>query len=105
MAIGVYRAPLEFLQVATSRKHPKALADGAQQCTKSIVDMGCAPLAMKRTAELRRWVQRAKELKESCPTSCEPMPEHCKQVLRFKNMELFHEMFSAFRYGDKNPCA
>ena len=106
MVVGIYRDPHEFLKVATACRHPRSLVEGCppalKHCITSVVDLGCANVAKERTATLRKWVSRAKVLKDAGELVPESTPKHCKDILRSKNMCLFREMLEESQYGDTN---
>ena len=60
-------------------------------------------IAKERTANLRQWMLRAKEL---AAEGEEPLVSpHCKDILANKSMRLLGEMISASGYGDSRlPC-
>ena len=103
MVVGVYRSPDEFLKEACFAKHPRSLIQGVpeplHQCIASITSQSLADIAKLRTAALRKWVQRAKEIRQSDKPTLEPEP-HCKEILRSKNMTLFGEMLTSVGYRD-----
>ena len=103
MVVGVYRSPDEFLKEACLSKHPRSLIHGVpeplHQCISSITSQSLADVAKLRTAALRKWVLRAKEIRQMENPILEPMP-HCKEILKSKNMPLFSEMLASVGYKD-----
>ena len=68
MEFGLPWKPKDFIAKALNTKHPKELQDGIpaalKEAIKPIVDVGVTSAALDRTATLRRWMLRAKHLKE-----------------------------------------
>ncbi|CAE7823076.1 unnamed protein product [Symbiodinium sp. CCMP2592] len=86
---------------ACKAKHPRSLDQGVPAGMSACIDRLCehssVSVARDRTAELRKWVLRKKELDESFVG-----PEHCKKVLAGKPMKLFGEMVEAAGHADVN---
>ena len=83
MVVGVYRSPDEFLKEACLSKHPRSLIQGVpeplHQCISPIASQSLADVAKLRAAALRKWVQRAKEIRQMDEQTLEPLP-HCKEI-------------------------
>ena len=98
---GIPWQPKEFVSFALAQKHPKDLVQGLPQVLKDtirfVAENNVATVAKERTACLRRWMIRAKELKQVDEPA---MPDHCKEVLRGKPMHLFDEMLKESGYAD-----
>ena len=99
---GIPWLPSDFVSQAIKCKHPKLLASALpkplKECIEMCVSQSAADLAKERTATLRQWMLRAKELKDECN---EPLVSpHCKDILASKSMRLLGEMIEASGYGD-----
>ncbi|CAE7233215.1 unnamed protein product [Symbiodinium sp. CCMP2592] len=97
---GVWRLPRSRLQ-ACKAKHPRSLDQGVPAGMSACIDRLCehssVSVARERTAELRKWMLRKKDLDESFDG-----PAHCKQILAGKPMKLFGEMVEAAGHADVN---
>ena len=103
MEFGLPWNPKDFVSKALGEKHPKNIIDGVplalKEAIKTMVEGGPTSSAVERTAALRKWMLRAKELR------CEKtgdfhMPVHCQEILKGKSMRLFDEMLQASDYPD-----
>ena len=99
---GVPWAPADFLAQAIKCKHPKLLASALpaplKECIDHCVSMSPVEIARERTANLRQWMLRAKELHAEGE---EPLvSSHCKDILANKSMKLLGEMICESDYGD-----
>ena len=101
---GIPWSPADFRAEAIKLGHPKRLECGVPPPLKTVLDeivsTPYAEIAKDRTEAMRKWLLRARELKESEPPF--PMPEHCSAILGNKSMPLFAEMLSAADYPDKD---
>ncbi|CAE7228052.1 unnamed protein product [Symbiodinium sp. CCMP2592] len=101
LLFGIPWSPSEFVEQACKAKHPRSLDQGVPAGMSACIDRLCehssVSVARDRTAELRKWVLRKKELDESFDG-----PEHCKKVLAGKPMKLFGEMVEAAGHADVN---
>ena len=106
-SFGVPWSPANFVAQAIKCKHPKLLASALpaplKECIDHCVSMSPVEIAKERTANLRQWMLRAKEL---AAEGEEPLVSpHCKDILANKSMRLLGEMISASGYGDSRlPC-
>ncbi|CAE7673348.1 unnamed protein product [Symbiodinium sp. CCMP2456] len=101
---GIPWLPSDFVSQAIKCKHPKLLASALpkplKECIERCVSQSPADLAKERTANLRQWMLRAKELKDECD---EPLVSpHCRDILSNKSMRLLGEMIETSGYGDVN---
>ena len=105
MEFGLPWRPKDFISKALNTKHWKDLQDGIppalKKAIRSMVDVGLTSAALERTATLRRWMLRAKHLKEEGKGDLD-MPEHCKDILKGKSTRLFEEMLNASDYPDQS---
>ena len=67
------------------------------ECVAQLCSHTAVSVAKDRTAELRKWSLRKKELDENFNG-----PEHCKKVLAGKPIRLFGEMMQAAGHNDVN---
>ena len=101
---GIPWTPDEFVQVASSAKHPKDLINGVpsvlREAVSTIAAKGVAWVSAHRVEQMRRWVDRARVLEEAETLAREKLPGHCQKVLRHKRLCLFEEMLVASKYSD-----
>ncbi|CAE7843090.1 unnamed protein product, partial [Symbiodinium necroappetens] len=101
-SFGVPWSPADFVAQAIKCKHPKLLASALpaplKECIGHCVSMSPVEIAKERTANLRQWMLRAKELTTAGE---EPLVSpHCKDILANKSMKLLGEMIRESGYGD-----
>ena len=99
---GVPWSPADFVAQAIKCKHPKLLASALpaplKECIDHCVSRSPVEIARERTANLRQWMLRAKELNAEGE---EPLvSSHCKDILANKSMKLLGEMIHESGYGD-----
>ncbi|CAE7487214.1 unnamed protein product [Symbiodinium sp. CCMP2592] len=101
LLFGIPWSPAEFVKQACKAKHPRSLDQGVpagmSACIERLCEHSSVDVARERTAELRKWMLRKKELDESFDG-----PEHCKKILAGKPMKLFGEMVKAAGHADVN---
>ncbi|CAE7835829.1 unnamed protein product [Symbiodinium sp. CCMP2592] len=101
LLFGIPWSPSEFVEQACNAKHPRSLDQGVPTGMSACIDHLCehssVSVARERTAELRKWMLRKKELDESFDG-----PEHCKKILAGKPLKLFGEMVKAAGHADAN---
>ena len=102
--VGVAWNVASFLAEAAKRGHPKHVLHGLPECLchaiKSANRMPERDLCLQRTAELRKWFARAKELREEEEVLHESLADHLKVVLKPKKLLLMGEMLAASGYKD-----
>ncbi|CAE7310167.1 unnamed protein product, partial [Symbiodinium sp. CCMP2456] len=90
---------------ALEAKHPRHLHSGIPPELKTTLDklvhMSSEDVGAERTAQLRKWVGRAVELRDTETALKERMPEHCAKVLKSKRLAVFKEMLEASGHGDE----
>ena len=99
---GVPWSPADFVAQPIKCKHPKLLASALpaplKECIDRCVSMSPVEIAKERTANLRQWMLRAKELTAAGE---EPLVSpHCKDILANKSMKLLGELIRESGYGD-----
>ncbi|CAE7226760.1 unnamed protein product [Symbiodinium sp. CCMP2592] len=101
LLFGIPWSPSEFVEQACNAKHPRSLDQGVpigmSACIDHLCEHSSVSVARERTAELRKWMLRKKELDESFDG-----PEHCKKILAGKPLKLFGEMVKAAGHADAN---
>ncbi|CAE7624913.1 unnamed protein product [Symbiodinium sp. CCMP2592] len=101
LLFGIPWSPSEFVEQACNAKHPRSLDQGVpigmSACIDHLCEHSSVIVARERTAELRKWMLRKKELDESFDG-----PEHCKKILAGKPLKLFGEMVKAAGHADAN---
>ena len=99
LLLGIPWSPSAFVEQACKAKHPRSLERGVPagmvKCIEHLCSNDAVAVARARTAELRKWTLRKKELDETFDG-----PDHCKKVLKSKPTSLFHEMMLAAGHGD-----
>ena len=99
LLLGIPWSPSAFVEQACKAKHPRSLERGVPagmvKCIEHLCSNDAVAVARARTAELRKWTLRKKELDETFDG-----PDHCKKVLKSKPTSLFQEMLLAAEHGD-----
>ena len=95
----------DFVSKALGEKRPKNIIDGVllalKEAIKTMVEGGPTSSAVERTAALRKWMLRAREL--TCDKAGDfHLPLHCQEILKGKSMRLFDEMLQASDYPDRD---
>ena len=67
-------------------------------CVRKCASVSYESLGRERTASLRKWVSRARELSELPDT--DPPVGHCAEILKGKDLRLFKEMLDASGHVD-----
>ena len=102
--VGVAWDAASFMSEAAKRGHPKHVLHGLLEdlcdAIKAANRMSECDLCMQRTAELRRWFARARELREKEVSLRESLADHLKVVLKSKKLLLMGEMLAASGYKD-----
>ena len=102
--VGVAWNVASFMAEAAKRGHPKHVLRGLPECLcEAIKKANRTPehdLCLQRTAELRRWFTRARELREKEEELHESLADHLKVVLKPKRLLLMGEMLAASGYKD-----
>ena len=104
MKFGIPWKPKDFVQQACKCGHPSTLESGIPEVLRNTIirclHEGPVETAKMRTASLRKWVIRSKQLEEE--TDADPsFSPHCRAVLSGKSMSLFEELLKESKYGDK----
>ena len=93
---GIAWKPNEFIQQAAGLSHPGHFMDGVHPAMVELFDRlartSTADAALERSAQMRKWLLRAQELREQGVDGLEQSPLHIKRILKGKNMQLFDEM-------------
>ena len=104
MVVGVAWDAASFVSEAAKRGHPKHVLNGLPECLSIAIQkanrVSERDLCLQRTAELRRWFARAKELREEEEKVREGMADHLRVVLKSKRLLLMGEMLTASGYKD-----
>ena len=104
ITVGIPWTPEEFVAKACSSTHPGNLVSGVPTVLTEVIRKNAAEspssLGQSRTATLRHWASRAREL--SCEESYfkSGLPSHCRKVLANKKLCLFKELLSECGHGD-----
>ena len=102
--VGVAWDTASFMTEAARRGHPKHVLHGLPECLchaiKAANRMSERDLCLQRTAELRRWFARARELREKEECLHKAMAGHLQAVLKSKRLLLMGEMLTASGYKD-----
>ena len=103
---GVPWTPEQFVQKASHARHPRDLLQCIPAELKESIDYHLnsspADVAKSRTESMRRWVLRAKELRDLGEDL--PMNDRCRRILGSKSMLLSSEMLGPSGYGDQQIC-
>ena len=104
ITIGIPWPPEEFVAKACSSAHPGNIVSGVPTVLQEVIQKNAAEspasLGQFRTAALRHWASRARELSREESDYKSGLPPHCRQVLSNKKMCLFKELLSECGHGD-----
>ena len=105
LQVGQPRKPLDFVQEAVQKGHPRAfsihLPEAVQQVLRENLHGNAFDLAKKRIQYLWKWSSRATELKQAEAEHKARMPPHLAELLRNKRLLLLQEMLEDLDYPDK----
>ena len=103
---GIAWKPNEFIQQAAGLSHPGHFMDGVHPAMVELFDRlaqkSTATTALERSAQMRKWLLRARELRDQGVDGLEQSPSHIRRMLKGKNMQLFDEMNKAAGSPDIN---
>ena len=104
ITVGVPWTPEEFVAKACSSTHPGNLVSGVPTVLTEVIRKNAAEgpssLGQSRTATLRRWASRARELSREESDFKSGLPSHCRKVLANKKLCLFKELLAECGHGD-----
>ena len=108
MCVGVHWEPMEFIDQAHGMGHPKfflkSIPSELQDAIEFSCNMSAASAGKFRTEVMRMWTIKAIELKEKEQGLHDSMPEHIRDVLKSKRLEVFRAMLAHCKYGDEHIC-
>ena len=95
ITVGVPWTPEEFVAKACSSTHPGNLVSGVPTVLTEVIRKNAAEgpssLGQSRTATLRHWASRARELSREESDFKSGLPSHCRKVLANKKLCLFKD--------------
>ena len=101
---GIPWSPEEFVAKACSSAHPGNIVSGIPSALQEVIRKNAsdspASHGQFRTAALRHWASRARELHQEETDYKSGLPPHCQQVLLRKKLCLFKELLSECGHGD-----
>ena len=101
---GIPWSPEEFVAKACSSAHPGNIVSGIPSALQEVIRKNAsdspASHGQFRTAALRPWASRARELHQEETDYKSGLPPHCQQVLLRKKLCLFKELLSECGHGD-----
>ena len=104
ITVGIPWTPEEFVAKACSSTHPGNLVSGVPTVLTEVIRKNAAEspssLGQSRTATLRHWAARARELSREESDFKSGLPSHCRKVLANKKLCLFKELLSECGHGD-----
>ena len=104
ITVGIPWTPEEFVAKACSSTHPGNLVSGVPTVLTEVIRKNAAEspssLGQSRTATLRHWASRARELSREESDFKSGLPSHCRKVLANKKLCLFKELLSECGHGD-----
>ena len=104
ITVGVPWTPEEFVAKACSSTHPGNLVSGVPTVLTEVIRKNAAEgpssLGQSRTATLRHWASRARELSREESDFKSGLPSHCRKVLANKKLCLFKELLAECGHGD-----
>ena len=102
--VGIPRSPLEFLQEAVKKGHPRNVLSRISKELKEVVVETCSQSAefrlAKRSAFLKRWMKRALELRDAEAELHSKLSPHLQVILKGKKLLLFREILLDLGYVD-----
>eukprot|EP00435_Cladocopium_sp_Y103_P051887 s469_g16.t1 len=103
--IGIPSEPDEFVARAFCAGHPRSLDVHVDEAMQDVVKLNLIDppfiLAKRRVQFIKKWTNRAAELKDEEAKLRETMPDHVRQVLGNKRLVLMREMLESLQYPDK----
>ena len=104
LTVGVPRGPDEFVAAAIKAGHPRFLdyksIDRIEDLVHWNIDVSATDIVQSRLSYLRRWTNRAAELRQQEMELHNKLAPHCGAVLRGKRLLLFGEMLADINYPD-----
>ena len=104
ISFGIPREPDDFVKEAIKAGHPRFLdyrsIDEIDSLLEQNLDARAFEITGKRTAWLKRWTDRAKELSQDEAALHRGLKPHCAAVLKGKRLLLFGEMLREISYPD-----
>ena len=104
--VGIPWTCQEFIQKAVEAKHPRHMMCGLPAALQETIDYlsksSPAEIGADRTAEMRKWVQLAKESEEEEMSAKSMMAAHCAEILKSKRVSLFAKMLAAAGHEDES---
>ena len=97
-SIGIPREPADFIQAAFKAVH---LPDGIKQVLLENFGEEQFELSKKRPEFIRKWSNRAKELKEDEARYHDGLPKHLQVILKGKRLLLLKEILQDIYYPDR----
>ena len=95
---------MEFIDQAHGIFFLKSIPSELQDAIEFSCNMSAASAGKFRTEVMRMWTIKAIELKEKEQELHDSMPEHIRDVLKCKRLEVFTAMLTQCNYGDKHIC-
>eukprot|EP00435_Cladocopium_sp_Y103_P037885 s2024_g10.t1 len=103
---GIPWGPESFVARAAGLSHPGHFLDGVHEVLadlfRKMASESLHSMALERTASMRKWTSRFKELRDQNSTGLEGSPEHARKILKSKNLHLFAELVEASGSPDKS---
>ena len=104
ITVGIPWTPEEFVTKACGANHPGNIVTGIPSLLQEVIQKNAsespASLGQFRTASLRKWAARARDLNQDELDYRCSMPSHCQRVLSSKRLCLFKEILDTCGHGD-----
>ena len=101
--VGVPRDPVQFIEAAVALGHPRFLLarldSQASHAVESLLG-NASDVTLRRTAFLKKWMHRAKELQMDEDELHRSLPEHLRRVLVGKRLLLWKAILTDLEYPD-----
>ena len=104
ISIGIPRSPTDFCNRSFLAGHPRSIAVHLSQQVQDALNANFDEphvVAKKRAVFFAKWSKRAAELKGREAEVLQSCPEHVRNVMKGKNLQLLREILSDLDYPDK----
>ena len=106
VTVAIPRDPMDFLCRAVQVGHPRSVALQLPPALQEVVgwnrDASAYVIHKHRTEFVRKWSNRAMELKGEDARLLRQAPEHLQRILAGKRLALWQEMLTYYEYPDKD---
>ncbi len=104
-SIGIPRSPTDFCNKSFLAGHPRSIAVHLSQQVQDALSANFFDephvVAKKRAVFFAKWSKRAAELKGREAEVLQSCPEHVRNIMKGKNLQLLREILNDLNYPDK----